>query len=83
MAESKKRERVDIDSLVPVWIHEKGVKGYDQAGKPVASLEPNSYGYVTRLVKGTQPASTSALDLKSYVKKRTYKTRQIKAEESS
>lgn len=77
----EKRKQVDPSTLLAVWCHEKGIKGYDQAGNPTGLISPNSYGYVTRIVAGTQPANTDPMRLKSYVKKRAYKTRQIKAEE--
>lgn len=60
--------------LIPVWVHQPGIKGFDVMGNPVDEMEVNQYGFVTKLRKGVQPADTDALQLKSYT------TRQLKAE---
>jgi len=59
--------------LIPVWVHDKGISGFDTHGAEVQEMEPNNYGYVKKLKKGVQPANTAPIDLKQY------NTRQIKA----
>jgi len=59
--------------LIPVWVHEAGISGFDMHGKPTDAMEPENYGFVKKLKKGVQPADTDAIDLKHY------RTRQIKA----
>lgn len=70
MTKAKKKEP---ESLIPVWVHKPGLKGYDSAGVPVDEMEVNQYGFATKIVPGMQPASTGAMELKSY------NVRQIKA----
>jgi len=66
---TKKKET----ELIPVWVHEKGIPGFDMYGTPVDAMEPNNYGYVKKLKKGVQAASTPPMELKQY------STRQLKA----
>ena len=62
-----------VTVLIPVWVHDSGISGFDMHGKPVDSMEAGNYGYVRKLKKGVQPANTDPIDLKHY------KTRRITA----
>lgn len=75
----KATKPVEPEELIPVWVHKKGIPGYDEYGNPVKEMAVNNYGYATAVAEGMQPADTDPLHLKEY-KPRTYKTRQIKAE---
>lgn len=80
MTAREKEKATDASALIPVWVHDKGLKGYDEYGNPVEEMAVNNYGYTTRIIAGMQPADTDPLELKEYRPKRAYKTRQIKAE---
>lgn len=71
---SQKRKPVNVSKLIPVWVHKPGLKGYDICGDPIEEMELHQYGYVTKVVNGTQPADTDPHQLK------TYNTHQMKAE---
>lgn len=80
MTRAKEPVKVKPAQLIPVWVHERGLKGFDEYGNPVEEMAVNNYGYTTRIIAGMQPADTDPLYLKEYRVKRAYKTRQIKAE---
>ena len=72
--------KVDPEKLIPVWVHDTGLSGFDMYGNPVEEMEVNQYGHVVRIVAGMQPADTDPMELKTYRAKRTYKTRVMKAD---
>lgn len=78
--ETAERKSVKPEKLIPCWCYKKGIAGYDVNGAPVAEMDVEQYGYVTRIIDGTQPADTDPLELKFYKAKRTYNTRQVKAD---
>jgi len=67
---TKKKEVKTIESI-PAWVHGKGLKDIDGL-----EIEPGSYAYVKKILKGMQAANTDPLEL---IHPKTYNTRQIKA----
>jgi len=67
---TKKKEAKKIEQI-PAWVHGQGLKDIDGL-----DIEPGSYAYVKKILKGMQPANTDPINL---IHPKTYNTRQIKA----